>query len=88
MNNENEFLDWNGSFIATESEFKLFEEGDYPFTVKGFERKIYDGQSKIPNGTHYAEIEFEFMNPKMAMEAYTVFCKYWPVTSNRAKLYA
>lgn len=64
MNNENEFLDWNGSFIATESEFKLFEEGDYPFTVKGFERKIYDGQSKIPNGTHYAEIEFEFMNPK------------------------
>ncbi|WP_224993931.1 hypothetical protein [Enterococcus faecalis] len=65
MNNENEFLDWNGSFVATESEFKLFAEGDYSFRVINFERKIYDGQStKIPNGAPFAEIELEFTDPK------------------------
>lgn len=61
MNNENEFLDWNGSFIAEESTFTLLPAGEYPFVVVGFERKIYDGNSdKIQNGTPFAEIEMEF----------------------------
>lgn len=65
MNNENEFLDWNGSFMAEESSFKLFPAGEYPFTVTGFERKIYDGQSeKIQNGTPFAEIKLEFTGPE------------------------
>ncbi|WP_270364373.1 hypothetical protein [Enterococcus malodoratus] len=61
MNNENEFLGWGDSFIAEESSFTLLPAGEYPFTVTGFERKIYDGNStKIQNGTPYAEIEMEF----------------------------
>lgn len=60
MNNENEFLDWNGSFIAEETEFTLLEAGKYPFTVTDMERKIYDGNSdKIPNGAPYAEISMK-----------------------------
>lgn len=65
MNNENEFLDWNGSFIAEESTFTLLPAGEYPFVVIGMERKIYDGPSqKIPNGAPYAEIEFEITAPE------------------------
>lgn len=64
MNNENEFLDWNSGFMAEESSFKLFPEGEYQFVVKNFERKVYDGRStKIPNGAPYAEIEMEFSGP-------------------------
>lgn len=60
MNNENEFLDWNGSFIAEETEFTLLKPGKYPFTVTDMERKIYDGNSdKIPNGAPYAEISMK-----------------------------
>ncbi|BBM17345.1 hypothetical protein G15_0988 [Enterococcus avium] len=63
MNNEeNEFIGWGDSFNAEESTFTLFPDGEYPFTVTGFERKIYDGNStKIQNGTPYAEIEMEFI---------------------------
>jgi hypothetical protein len=65
MNNENEFLDWNGSFIAEESTYTLLPAGEYPFVVIGMERKIYDGPSqKIPNGAPYAEIEFEITAPE------------------------
>ncbi|WP_424685109.1 hypothetical protein [Enterococcus sp.] len=65
MNNENEFLDWTGSFIAEESNFTLLPAGEYPFVVTGMERKIYDGPSeKIPNGAPYAEIEFEITAPE------------------------
>lgn len=65
MNQENEFLEWGDSFIAEESNFKLFQPGEYPFIVKKMERKIYDGQStKIPNGAPYAEITMEFSGPE------------------------
>lgn len=62
MNNEeNEFIGWGDSFNAEESSFTLLPAGEYSFTVTGFERKIYDGNStKIQNGTPYAEIEMEF----------------------------
>lgn len=66
MNNtENEFLSWDSGFIAEESEFVVLDPGVCKFTVKEFERKIYDGKSeKIPNGTPYAEIEMEFVGAK------------------------
>lgn len=66
MNNtENEFLTWDGGFVAEESEFVVLDPGVCKFTVKNFERKIYDGKSdKIPNGTPYAEIEMEFVGTK------------------------
>lgn len=65
MNQENEFLGWGDSFIAEESSFKLFQPGDYSFTVINMERKIYDGQSdKIPNGAPYAEVSMEFSGPE------------------------
>lgn len=61
MNNENEFLNWGDSFVAQENEFVVLPEGEYQFTVTGFERKNYDGNSdKIPNGTPYAELSLEF----------------------------
>lgn len=57
MNNENEVIGWGDSFQAEESSFKLLPAGEYNFTVTGFERKIYDGNSnKIQNGTPYAEV--------------------------------
>ncbi len=62
---ENEFLTWDGGFVAEESEFVVLDPGVCKFTVRGFERKIYDGKSdKIPNGTPYAEIEMEFVGTK------------------------
>jgi hypothetical protein len=61
MNSENEFLNWGDSFVAQENEFVVLPEGEYQFTVTGFERKNYDGNSdKIPNGTPYAELSLEF----------------------------
>lgn len=61
----NEFLDWNGSFIAEESSYKLLEPGIFPFKVTKMDRKIYDGQSdKIPNGAPYAEISIEVTSPE------------------------
>lgn len=66
MNNEeNEIIGWDGSFMAEESNFTLLPAGDYQFTVTGFERKIYDGNSsKIQNGTPFAEITMEFTGPE------------------------
>lgn len=65
MNNENEFIGWGDSFVAEESSFKIFQPGEYPFVVTGFERKIYDGNSeKIQNGTPFAEITMEFTGPE------------------------
>ena len=62
---ENEFLTWDSGFVAEESEFVVLDPGVCKFTVKNFERKIYDGKSdKIPNGTPYAEIEMEFVGTK------------------------
>lgn len=58
MNNENEFIGWDDSFVAEESQFTLLPAGEYPFTIVGSDRKIYDGNSdKIQNGTPYVELE-------------------------------
>ncbi|MGM0215435.1 hypothetical protein [Enterococcus sp. AZ109] len=58
MNNENEFIGWGDSFVAEESQFTLLPAGEYPFTIVGSERKIYDGNStKIQNGTPFVELE-------------------------------
>lgn len=65
MDQSNEFLDWNGSFIAEESSFKLLQPGTFPFKVTRMERKNYDGQSdKIPNGAPYAEVSIEVTSPE------------------------
>lgn len=85
MNNENEFIGWGDSFVAEESGFKLFEAGEYPFVVTGFERKIYDGNSdKIQNGTPFAEIEMEFTGPlgttKVTDRLYMVKKWQWKLT--------
>lgn len=57
INNENEFIGWDDSFIAEESQFTLLPAGDYPFTIVGCERKIHDGNSdKIQNGTPFVEV--------------------------------
>ena len=58
---DNEFLDWDGSFVAEESQFTTLKDGDYPFEVTKIERKMYDGNSqKIPNGAPYAEVSLRF----------------------------
>lgn len=63
-NNNNEVIGWGDSFTAEESEFTLISPGNYPFTVKEMERKIYDGSGKIPNGTPYAEVKCEVTGPE------------------------
>jgi len=63
-NNNNEVIGWGDSFTAEESEFTLISPGNYPFTVKEMERKIYDGNGKIPNGTPYAEVKCEVTGPE------------------------
>lgn len=58
---DNEFLDWDGSFVAEESQFTTLKDGDYSFEVTKIERKMYDGNSqKIPNGAPYAEVSLRF----------------------------
>lgn len=58
---DNEFLSWDGSFVAEESQFTTLKDGDYPFEVTKIERKMYDGNSqKIPNGAPYAEVSLRF----------------------------
>lgn len=58
---DNEFLDWDSSFVAEESQFTTLKDGDYPFEVTEIERKMYDGNSqKIPNGAPYAEVSLRF----------------------------
>lgn len=51
MNNYNPAgaaLDWDDEIQYTESSFILLPEGEYPFTVTGFDRQNYDGSEKIP----------------------------------------
>lgn len=47
-NNIDRELDWD-SEINMESEFTLFPEGDYNFTVVSFERARYQGGAKLPS---------------------------------------
>ena len=41
-------FDWNDT-IENDSSFTLLPEGDYPFTVKSFERGEYPGGKKLPS---------------------------------------
>lgn len=41
-------LDWDSEIEQDSNQFVLLPEGDYPFTVTGFERGTYDGGKKIP----------------------------------------
>ena len=41
-------LDWDDEIQYTESSFVLLPEGEYPFTVTGFDRQNFDGSEKIP----------------------------------------
>ena len=45
--NDIKTFDWDDE-IEKESEFTLLEEGDYDFTITGFERGQYDGSDKMP----------------------------------------
>jgi len=47
-NNQNMILDWNDSIENDGQEYTVLEEGDYNFTVTGFERGRFPGSEKIP----------------------------------------
>ena len=47
-NTQNMLLDWNDTIESDGREFVILEEGDYNFTVTGFERGRYPGSPKIP----------------------------------------
>ena len=48
MNDQNMFLDWDDAIESDGQEFITLEEGDYIFTVTGFERGRFPGGPKIP----------------------------------------
>lgn len=45
---DNNILDWNGVLENDGTEYIVLDEGDYNFTVTGFERGTYPGSEKIP----------------------------------------
>lgn len=47
-NEKNMFLDWDDAIESDGQEFVTLEEGDYNFTVTGFERGRFPGGAKIP----------------------------------------
>ena len=47
-NEKNMFLDWDDAIESDGQEFITLEEGDYNFTVTGFERGRFPGGPKIP----------------------------------------
>ena len=48
QNDQNMYLDWNGTIENDGKEFVALEEGDYVFEVTGFERGRHTGSAKIP----------------------------------------
>ena len=48
MENKNMLMDWNDTIESDGQEFVLLEEGEYNFTVTGFERGRFTGGQKIP----------------------------------------
>ena len=46
--NQNMFLDWDDAIENDGQEFVTLEEGDYNFTVTGFERGRFPGSAKLP----------------------------------------
>lgn len=47
-NNMGRALGWDDEITSDGNEFSLIPEGEYPFTVLGFERKRYPGGTKLP----------------------------------------
>lgn len=48
MNNQNMFLDWDDVIENDGQEYIVLPEGDYNFSVTGFERGRFPGSQKIP----------------------------------------
>ena len=48
MNDQNMVMDWNDTIENDGQEFVILEEGDYNFTVTGFERGRFPGGPKVP----------------------------------------
>jgi len=48
MNEKNLCMDWDDAVETDGQEYVLLDEGDYNFTVTGFERSRYPGSAKIP----------------------------------------
>ena len=48
VDNQNMFLDWDDAIESDGQEFVILDEGDYNFTVTGFERGRFPGGQKIP----------------------------------------
>ncbi len=48
QNDQSMFLDWNDAIENDGQEFVILPEGDYNFTVTGFERGRFPGGQKIP----------------------------------------
>lgn len=65
MINNDEIIGWDDE-ISQESNFTLFPEGDYSFTVTNFERKVFEPnpnrQSKIEAGTPMIGLELTFLD--------------------------
>ena len=48
MNDQSMVMDWNDTIENDGQEFVILEEGDYNFTVTGFERGRFPGGPKVP----------------------------------------
>ncbi len=48
MAQDSRTMDWNDTIQDDGQEFIILPEGDYTFTVKGFERRHYEGSAKLP----------------------------------------
>ena len=48
QNDQNMVMDWNDIIESDGQEFVILEEGDYNFTVTGFERGRFPGGPKVP----------------------------------------
>ncbi len=48
MAQDNRIMDWNDTISSDAKEFVTLPEGDYMFTVTGFERAHFPGSAKIP----------------------------------------
>lgn len=48
MEDRNMLMDWNDTIESDGQEFVLLEEGEYNFTVTGFERGRFPGGQKVP----------------------------------------
>ena len=64
------FIDWDDALESDGKEFVLLEEGDYNFTVTGFERGRFPGGERIPP-CNKATISVRVDTPEGPAYAYT-----------------